>query len=105
MGNGHYGRAAELLEQVFRIDEETLASEDPDRLASQHKLAEAYIGMGNGHYGRAAELLEQVFRIEENILAPDDSNRIISQQLLEEVRRRIEAENDAESASASGETT
>lgn len=99
MGNGHYGRAAELLEQVVRIDEETLASDDSDRLESQCKLAEAYIGMGIGHYERPAEILEQVVR------APDDSNRMISQQLLEEVRGRIEAENDAESTSVSGETT
>lgn len=99
MGNGHYGRAAELLEQVVRGYESFLAPENPRRLASQHELAEAYIGMGNGHYERAAELLEQVVR------APDDSNSMMSQQLLEEVRTRIEAENDAESASASGETT
>ncbi|KAF6223218.1 hypothetical protein HO133_000060 [Letharia lupina] len=99
MGNGHYGRAAELLEPVVRKDESFLAPENPDRLASQHELAKAYIGMGNGHYGRAAELLEQVVR------APDDPYRMMSQQLLEEVRGRIEAENDAESTSVSGETT
>ena len=60
MRKDYYGRAAELLEQVVQIREETLAPDDPELLGSQHELAVVYIRMGEDGYERAAELLEQV---------------------------------------------
>ena len=40
MSSGHYGRAAELLEQVARIDEKQLAPDNPKRVSSQRRLEE-----------------------------------------------------------------
>ena len=42
MGNGHYEKAAELLEQVVAIQERTLAPDDPDLLQSQQLLEEVH---------------------------------------------------------------
>ncbi|OBT39283.1 hypothetical protein VE00_10598 [Pseudogymnoascus sp. WSF 3629] len=74
---GHNKRAVELLEQVVKIKEATLAEDHPSRLASQHELAIAY--QANGQVKEAVELLEQVVKIEEATLAEDHPSRLASQ--------------------------
>ena len=103
MGNDHYERAAELLERVVEIRQRTLAPDDPDLLISQYNLASAYKCLGRGHYEKAVGLLEQVVPIWERILEPDHPYLLRSQQLLEEIQKQIEAEENTESTSASGE--
>ena len=44
--NGQVKEAVKLLEEVVRIKGQTLAEDHPDRLASQHALAEAYRANG-----------------------------------------------------------
>ena len=53
---GHTRKAISLLEQVVQIEEQTLAEDHPDRLASQHALAGAY--RANGQVKEAVSLLE-----------------------------------------------
>ena len=42
MRSGHYGKAAELLEQMVGIQERTLAPNKPRRLQSQRQLEEVH---------------------------------------------------------------
>ena len=105
MGSGHCEKAAELLELVVEIRERTSAPDNPSLLTSQCNLAVAYNGMGSGHYEKAARLLELVVEIRERTLAPDDPYLLGSQRLLEDVHRRIEAEEEAEWTSTSEEET
>ena len=42
MGNGHYEKVAELLEQVVAVQERTLTPDDPDLLQSQQLLEEVH---------------------------------------------------------------
>ena len=65
--NGQVEKAVELLEQVVKIVETTLAETHPDRLASQYVLAIAY--RANRQVEKAVELLEQVVKIEGTTLA------------------------------------
>jgi tetratricopeptide (TPR) repeat protein len=69
-----------LLEQVVKIQEQTLKGDHPDRLASQHVLAGAY--EANGQVKEAVSLLEQVVRIQERTLAEDHPSRVASQHEL-----------------------
>lgn len=78
MRSGHYGKAAELLQQMVGIQERMLEPEASRRLRAQYYLALANIGMGSGHYGKAAGLLGQVVGIEERTLAPDNPRRLQS---------------------------
>jgi tetratricopeptide (TPR) repeat protein len=78
-----YGRVKEavsLLEEVVKIQEQTLAAEHPHRLASQHELAAAY--QANGQVKEAVSLLEEVVKIEEQILAAEHPHRLASQHEL-----------------------
>jgi len=50
-------------EQVVKIQEQTLAKDDPSRLASQHVLAMSY--RANGQVSEAVSLQEQVIKIKE----------------------------------------
>jgi hypothetical protein len=52
--------AVKLLEHVVAIREKTLAEDHPQRLVSQHALAQAY--KANGQVKEAVELLEHVVR-------------------------------------------
>ncbi len=52
-----------LLEQVVKIEEQTLAEDHPSRLASQQVLAGVY--RANGQVKEAVSLLEQVVKIQE----------------------------------------
>ncbi len=55
-----------LFKKVFNIRATTLDENHPDRLASQHELAGAYIV--NGQITEAAELLGRLQRIQVNLL-------------------------------------
>ncbi|KFY32151.1 hypothetical protein V493_00462, partial [Pseudogymnoascus sp. VKM F-4281 (FW-2241)] len=77
---GHNKKAVKLLEQVVEIEDDTLAKDHPDRLASQYALAGAY--EANGQVKEAVELLEQVVKIEEATLAEDHPSRLASQRAL-----------------------
>jgi len=77
---GDHTKAIELLEQVVKIREKTLAKDHPSRLTSQHKLASAY--EANGQVAMAVELLEQVVKIRETTLAKDHPDRLASQHTL-----------------------
>jgi thioredoxin-like negative regulator of GroEL len=54
---------------------EKLAEDYPDRLASQHELAGAYLA--NGQISEAVETLEQVVKVKEK-LAEDHPERLTS---------------------------
>jgi hypothetical protein len=79
----NYGKAREavsLLEQVVKIQEQTLAEDHPSRPASQHELAIAY--RANGQVKEAVSLLEQVVKIREQTLTEDHPSRLASQHEL-----------------------
>ncbi|KAF7502469.1 hypothetical protein GJ744_005684 [Endocarpon pusillum] len=78
--NGQVKEAVSLLEQMIKIEEQTLAEDHPDRLASQHELARAY--KANGQVKEAVSLLEQVVKIREQTLAEDHPDRLASQHEL-----------------------
>ena len=77
---GRFEQAVELLEQVFKIKDITLTEDHPDRLASQHELASAYLS--NGLIKQAVVLMEKVVEIENTTLAEDHPNRLASQHEL-----------------------
>ncbi|KAL8700081.1 MAG: hypothetical protein Q9201_005644 [Fulgogasparrea decipioides] len=85
--------AVSLLEQDFQIQEQRLAEDHPDRLASQHKLARAY--MANGQIKEAVSLLEQIVRIRIQGLAEDHPDRLASQH---ELARAYQADGQVEEA-------
>jgi tetratricopeptide (TPR) repeat protein len=79
----NYGKVKEavsLLEQVVKIEEQTLAEDHPSRLTSQHELAGAY--RANGQVKEAVSLLEQVVKIKEQTLAEDHPDQLASQHEL-----------------------
>ena len=79
----NYGKVEEavpLLEEVVKIQEQRLAENHPDRLASQHALAIAY--EANGQVKQAVSLLEEVVKIREQTLAEDHPDRLGSQHVL-----------------------
>ncbi|KAI5456159.1 hypothetical protein BGZ63DRAFT_96455 [Mariannaea sp. PMI_226] len=78
--DGRMQEAVELLEHVVAIEEEALAEDHPDRLASQHELARAY--QANGQIKEAVELLEHVVAIQKEALAEDHPSRLASQHVL-----------------------
>jgi hypothetical protein len=69
-----------LLEQVVKIEEQTLTEDYPSRLASQHELAGAY--QANGQVKKAVLLLEQVVKIEDQTLTEDYPSRLAPQHAL-----------------------
>ncbi|OBT65045.1 hypothetical protein VE03_05188 [Pseudogymnoascus sp. 23342-1-I1] len=78
---GQNKRAVDLLEQVAKIEEATLAKDHPGRLASQHTLAGAYQAIGQ--VKEAINLLEQVVEIRQaTTLAEDHPDRLASQYTL-----------------------
>lgn len=78
LGEGTGNRSVEMLEQVAEY-ENSLPVDHPDRLATQHWLACAYLN--SGRYREAVRLLENVVSIETG-LPVDDPNRLISQYYL-----------------------
>jgi hypothetical protein len=59
----------------------TLDEEDPDRLASEHALASAYLS--NRQMDKAIILLEHAVAVKQEILADDNPGRWISRDLLQ----------------------
>jgi hypothetical protein len=62
------------------IRERVLAEDHPDRLASQHVLARAYLA--DGQVKKAVPQLEHVVAIQERVLAEDHPDRLASQYVL-----------------------
>jgi tetratricopeptide (TPR) repeat protein len=77
---GKIEEAVQLLEQMVKAQEQSLAEDHPDQLASQHELAVAY--KANGQVREAVRLLEQVVKIREQSLAEDHPSRLTSQHAL-----------------------
>jgi tetratricopeptide (TPR) repeat protein len=77
---GKHKKAVELLEQVVKIRETTLAADHSDRLTSQYVLAGAY--EANGQVKEAVKILEQVVEIEKTTLTADHPSRLASQHEL-----------------------
>jgi tetratricopeptide (TPR) repeat protein len=77
---GKTSKSVQLLEQVIKIRKQIQAEDHPDRRASQHELARAYLA--NGQVKEAVQLLEHVVKIEEQILAEDRPDRLTSQHEL-----------------------
>ncbi|KAK1809115.1 hypothetical protein LTR12_016522 [Friedmanniomyces endolithicus] len=85
--------AVEQLEHVVQI-RESLAEDDPDRLASQQALAAAY--KAKGHDAQAIELLEHVVRVQEKSLAVDHPDRLASQHELAHAYSNADNGHDAQ---------
>jgi tetratricopeptide (TPR) repeat protein len=79
---GKIREAVQVLKEVVRIFEQTLAEDHPSRLGSQRLLAVAY--SQNGQMKEAVKLLEEVVRTEQ-ALAEDDTSRLASQHSLASV--------------------
>ncbi|EXJ80944.1 hypothetical protein A1O3_07232 [Capronia epimyces CBS 606.96] len=80
LDRGKPNDAVQLLEEVIKIQKQTLAEDHPDRLASQHNLAMAY--KENGQIKEAVPLLEQVVEIQKQTLAEDHPDRLSLQYSL-----------------------
>ena len=79
----NYGKikeAVSLLQQVFKIREQTLAVVHPARLISEQALARAYYA--NGQVKEAIILLEHIIKIEAQTLAEDHPARLASRREL-----------------------
>jgi tetratricopeptide (TPR) repeat protein len=77
---GKIKRTVEVLEKISQVEDATLAKDHPDRLASQHALAEAY--KANRQIKDAVQLLEHVVKVRETTLAEDHPDRLTSQHTL-----------------------
>jgi tetratricopeptide (TPR) repeat protein len=77
---GKIKRTVEVLEKISQVEDGTLAKDHPDRLVSQHVLAEAY--KANGQIKDAIQLLEHVVKVDETTLAGDHPDRLASQHAL-----------------------
>lgn len=78
--DGRTKQALEQLQNVTKIQEQTLAEDDNKRLVSQHDLAGAYAA--DGQIRKAIQLLEYVVAIEARKMAEDDPIRLASQHEL-----------------------
>ena len=79
-GVGEHTKSIATMKMIVEEDGVDLAMSDPDRLASQHSLAGAY--MGNGQHKEAAQLLEHVVETEKTTLDPTHPSRLASQHSL-----------------------
>jgi tetratricopeptide (TPR) repeat protein len=77
---GNVREAVRLLEHIVKILEQTPAENHPNRLASQHELAGAYLA--NGQVTEAVRLVEHVVKIREQTLAENHLDRLASQHEL-----------------------
>ncbi|KFY32634.1 hypothetical protein V493_00017 [Pseudogymnoascus sp. VKM F-4281 (FW-2241)] len=77
---GDIRNALELQIQIVNLLESVLPIAHPDRLASQHQLADAYLKMGKVE--KATELLEYVVKIREEALPINHPSRLASQHQL-----------------------
>ncbi len=77
--DGNYREAVCKFREVHESRAQRLAEDHPDRLASQHELARAYLE--NGQIKKAIDLLEHVVDVKEK-LAKDHPDRLASQHEL-----------------------
>ena len=77
---GDLEKARTILEQVVRIDAETLRTENPSRLNSEGLLARIYLKLGD--VNEATRILEQVTQTESKHLKPDNPTRLRSEYNL-----------------------
>lgn len=77
---GETPKAVSLLEQIVQIQEQILAKDHKELLASQRMLGSAYLD--NKQIEKAVAILEQVVQIWEQILAEDQPERLASQRTL-----------------------
>ncbi|KAL6404711.1 hypothetical protein AUP68_11539 [Ilyonectria robusta] len=91
--DGRITEAVRMFKKVVTIRERTLADTHPDRLASQHTLASAYLA--NGQVAEAVQLLKEVVTIRKRILADEHTNRLASQH---ELARAYHANGQVEEA-------
>ncbi|KIX08880.1 uncharacterized protein Z518_03537 [Rhinocladiella mackenziei CBS 650.93] len=78
--DGRIKEAVRHLQECYNWRREHLDEDHPDRLASQHELAQVY--RANGQVKEALRLLEEVVRIEAQTLAKDHPDRLASQHGL-----------------------
>ncbi|EXA30643.1 hypothetical protein FOVG_17977 [Fusarium oxysporum f. sp. pisi HDV247] len=92
--DGRTTEAVSTLEHVVKTRERILAEGHPDRLASEHVLAGAYLVgvayLADGQTKKAVEMLEHVVAVEAGILADDDPSRHLSQDLLQYCYEKLE---------------
>lgn len=72
--DGRSKEAAEILEIVVAIEEETLTEADPSRLSSQHALAGIY--QANGQVKESIKVLEYIVAIQKEVLAETHRSRL-----------------------------
>ncbi|KAF4338143.1 ankyrin 3 [Fusarium beomiforme] len=77
--DGRMMEAVSALEPVVET-RERIQEDHPDRLASEHELARAYLE--DGQTKKAVEMLEHVVEIRERILAEDHAHRLASEHEL-----------------------
>lgn len=73
-------QSAVMLEKIVQLDREMLDPAHRGRLASQHELARAYMGIRQ--YEKAVELLQEVVQIRQTTLEPTHPYRLGSESLL-----------------------
>ncbi|KAL8924084.1 MAG: hypothetical protein Q9208_004221 [Pyrenodesmia sp. 3 TL-2023] len=78
--DGRVGEAVVWLSECFLWRQGRYPEDDPERLASQHELARAYLV--DGRVKEAVGLLEQVVVIWEKLLDEDNPDRLAAQHLL-----------------------
>ncbi|RYC79478.1 hypothetical protein BFJ63_vAg17637, partial [Fusarium oxysporum f. sp. narcissi] len=78
--DGRAREAVSTLKHVVAVREKALAEDDPERLASQHALAGAYLA--DKQVKKAIKMLEGVVAIKEKALAEDDPERLASRHEL-----------------------
>ena len=78
--DGRIREAVKHLEEACQWSDNHFPEEHPDRLASQHALARAYLA--DGQIKRAIELHEHIVAAREKTLAEDHSDRLTSQHTL-----------------------
>ena len=76
---GKYKKAISIYNDILEYQSQTLAEDHPDRLTSQHGLANAY--QANGQVEEAIQLIKHVVKIQEK-LAEDHPQRLASQYTL-----------------------
>ena len=80
MEQRRYKEAIDVFLDIVEIRSRVLPDDDPERLSSQHNLADAY--GNNGQIDKAIQLFEHIVKIEETNLAEDHPSRLTSQHEL-----------------------
>ncbi|KAI0446399.1 acyl transferase/acyl hydrolase/lysophospholipase [Xylaria telfairii] len=80
--DGQYKDAIKVLQGVVSVQEKTLAENHPNRLASEHLLASAYITQDGEQLPKAIKILQGVVSVLEKTLAENHPNRLASEHML-----------------------